>query len=201
VQRTSFNHGWQTRPHTNAFAEMAGGGKEWQSVTALTVDVYSDADEVELLLNGTSLGVAPTGEKYRFRATFEVPYAPGELSAVALTGGVETGRTALVSASGPPLLAAIADRDVIRTDDTDLVFLDISLQDAGGTVFAGVDRVITVAVEGPGVLQGLGSAAPAREEPYTDDVHSTFDGRLLAIVRPTGPGVITVTVSAAELDP
>ena len=38
----------------------------------VTVEVYSDADEVELLLDGESLGVAPVGEKNRFRAEFEV---------------------------------------------------------------------------------------------------------------------------------
>ena len=55
---------------------------------------------------------------------------------------------------------------------------------------------MTVSVEGPGVLAGFGSAAPATEESYLDDVHTTFDGRALAVVRPTGAGVITVTASA-----
>ena len=90
----------------------------------VTVEVYSDADEVELLLNGASLGIAPVGEKNRFRAEFEVTYAPGELVAVARTGGEETGRTALRSATGPVLLAPSADRDEIRADDTDLAYVD-----------------------------------------------------------------------------
>ena len=46
------------------------------------------------------------------------------------------------------------------------------------------------------MLQGFGSAAPATEESYLDDVHTTFDGRALAVVRPTGAGTITVTASA-----
>ena len=48
-----------------------------------------------------------------------------------------------------------------------------------------------MSVEGPGVLAGFGSAAPATEESYLDDVHTTFDGRALAVVRPTGAGTIT----------
>ena len=67
----------------------------------VTVEVYSDADEVELLLDGASLGIAPAGEKNRFRAEFEVTYTPGELVAVARTAGEETGRFALRSATGP----------------------------------------------------------------------------------------------------
>lgn len=54
----------------------------------------------------------------------------------------------------------------------------------------------TVVVEGPAVLAGFGSAAPATEESYLDDRHTTFDGRALAVVQPTGPGTITVTASA-----
>jgi beta-galactosidase len=60
---------------------------------------------------------------------------------------------------------------------------------------------VTVTVEGPGVLAGFGSAAPATEESYLDDVHTTFDGRALAVVRPSGAGTITVTASAHGCDP
>ena len=167
----------------------------------LTVEVYSDADEVELLLDGTSLGIAPVGEKNRFRAEFEVTYTPGELVAVARTGGEETGRFALRSATGRVALAVLPDRDEIRADDTDVAFVDIRLQDAAGTVILGVDREVGVTVEGPGLLAGFGSAAPATEESYLDDVHTTFDGRALALVRPTGAGVITVTVTAEGCAP
>jgi hypothetical protein len=166
----------------------------------VTVEVYGDADEVELLQDGASLGVAPVGEKNRFRAEFEVTYQPGELTAVARTGGQETGRFSLRSASGPVRLAAEADRDEIRADD-DLAFVELTLQDAAGTVALGADREVTVSIEGPGVLAGFGSARPATEESYLGDVHTTFDGRALAVVRPTGPGVITVTATAPGCDP
>jgi beta-galactosidase len=93
-------------------------------------------------------------------------------------------------------LTAVVDRDVVRADDTDLAYVDLALTDAAGTVALGVDRELTVTVDGPGVLAGFGSAAPVTEESYCDDVHTTFDGRALAVVRPTGPGTITVTASA-----
>jgi hypothetical protein len=167
----------------------------------VTVEVYSDGDEVELLLDGQSLGVAPVGEKNRFRAEFEVTYSPGELTAVARTAGAEIGRFALRTATGPVGLAASADRDRIRADDGDLAFVTLSLQDAAGTVALGEDREVTVTVEGPGVLAGFGSAAPATEKSYLDDVHTTFDGRALAVVRPTGAGTVTVTATAAGSEP
>ena len=115
---------------------------------------------------------------------------------MARTDGVETGRCSLRSATGPVGLAAAADREVVRADDADLAYVDVTLQDAAGTVVARVDREVSVSVEGSGVLQGFGSAAPATEESYLDDVHTTFDGRAQAVIRPTAPGVITVTVCA-----
>jgi fumarylacetoacetate (FAA) hydrolase family protein len=60
---------------------------------------------------------------------------------------------------------------------------------------------VTVTVEGAGVLQGLGSARPDTTETYTAENHTSFDGRLLAVVRPTTAGEITVHVRADGFEP
>ena len=59
---------------------------------------------------------------------------------------------------------------------------------------------MTVAIEGPAVLQGLGSGNPCTEETFGSSTHDTYEGRALAVVRPTGAGSITVTVSADRCD-
>ena len=56
---------------------------------------------------------------------------------------------------------------------------------------------VTVAIEGPGELAGLGSGAARTLESFAGPSRRTHDGRLLAIVRPTGPGTIAVTATAA----
>jgi beta-galactosidase len=160
------------------------------------VDVYSDADEVELLLDGFALARLPAGLDHRYRAEFDTVFRPGELVAVAYTGSREQGRTTLVSASGPVQLSVTADRSAVRADDTGLAFVDIALTDADGNPHHRHDRPVTVEITGPGVLQGLGSARPVTEESFTGRTHTTYDGRALAVVRPTGPGEIDVTVAA-----
>jgi beta-galactosidase len=167
----------------------------------VTVEVYADADEVELVRNGESLGRQPAGRKQRYRAEFETTCEPGELVAVAWKGGEEIGRHTLRSAEGPVRLTARADRSEIAAGETDLAFVELVLGDASGVVATTEERTVTVAVEGPGILQGLASANPCTEEPFTDAEHTTFDGRALAVVRPTGPGTITVTAKADGLDP
>ena len=70
----------------------AGAGTATRAA-AVMVEVYADADEVELLVNGTSHRPAPAGDEHRFRAEFDTAYDPGQLEAVAWRGGEEVGRT------------------------------------------------------------------------------------------------------------
>ena len=164
------------------------------------VEVYSASEQVELLLNGRSIGTAATGPANRFRAEFDLEYEPGELVAVARTGGDEVSRTALTSPSGPALLTVTADRDILRADHRDLAYVTIELRDPDGTLITADDRPVRVAVEGAGVLQGLGTARPVTEERFDADTVTTFEGRALAIIRPTMAGGITVNVASENLD-
>ena len=136
-----------------------------------------------------------------YTATFEMEFEPGELVATAFRGASEIGRTLLRSAETEVNLAARLDRSAIVADDRDLAFVSIELLDRYGTVHAMADRDITVAVDGPGVLQGLGSADPASEGSFLASTCATFDGRALAVIRPTGSGSVTITVGAHGCDP
>ncbi|MGW3981777.1 glycoside hydrolase family 2 TIM barrel-domain containing protein [Streptomyces mirabilis] len=167
----------------------------------ILVEVYSAADEVELLLDGESLGRAAVGEANRFVAAFDTVFRPGELVAVAYQDGKEQGRSRLVSATGPVRLAVAADRAAISGDGGDLAFVAVTLTDAQGHLFHDRDLSVSVEVDGPAVLQGFGSGRPATEEAFTGDVHTTYEGRVLAVVRATGPGEIRVTFSAAGCTP
>jgi hypothetical protein len=165
-----------------------------------TIDVYSDADEIDLLLNGRSIGRAPVGQPKPCTARFEVKYEPGELVAVAYTAGKEQARTVLRTASNSFRMHITADRTAIRADDTDLAYIAITLQDAEGNLANHRDRPVTVTVDGSGVLAGLGTGRPRTEETFHAATRTTYDGRALAIVRPTGVGEITVTVTAEGLE-
>jgi beta-galactosidase len=167
----------------------------------IVVEVYADADEVELLLDGRSVDCQPAGAEHRFRAQFDTVYQPGTLEAVARRDGAVIGRMSLSSASGAVRLAAETDRKEITADLGDLAFVDVRLVDDAGSVVTGVDRAVTVEVDGPGVLQGLGSANPCTEERFHDATCTTFEGGALAVVRPTGAGTITLTITADGCDP
>ncbi len=164
-----------------------------------TVEVYADADEVELLLDGVSLGCATVGEWRALVARFEVTYQPGELVAVAYRDGVETGRTALATAGEVAAIELTPEASEVDADGG-LGFVTAALADARGAWLAGGDRALAVTVTGPGELAGLGSGDPRTEERFDADRTTTYDGRALAVVRATGPGAITVRFAALDAD-
>ncbi|MCP1133651.1 DUF4982 domain-containing protein [Paenibacillus polysaccharolyticus] len=162
----------------------------------IKVEVYSDAEEVELLINGRTIGKKEMDENKRFIAEFDTVYETGEIVAVAYDGGQEVGRMSLHSATGNVILNAVADRTEIEASDRDLAFVMISLEDEHGNLYNTADRKVKVMIEGSGLIQGFGSANPVTEENFFDEEYTTFDGKALAVVRPTGLGSIILTVSA-----
>lgn len=166
------------------------------------VEVYSNAQEVELLLNGESVGRQPVaqvnaGALLANSAHFEIAYQTGELVAVSYIDGVESGRTVVRSAQGSAQLnlELYETQARIKGDGQDLAHVAVSIVDSNGVLFNQAQEQLTVTVSGPAVLAGFGSSLPNPTVPYTSNVQTTWDGRALAIVRATGAGKITVTVS------
>jgi beta-galactosidase len=169
--------------------------------TPLQVEVYSDADEVELLVNGRSCGRQPAGAEHDFRARFEACYEPGQVEAIAWRAGNPGERTVLRTATGPVRLSLHVDRPELTASTVDAAFVEIQLVDETGELRPDADRSVTVTVEGAGTLQGLASANPRSEESFTAAACMTYAGRALAVVRPTDVGSITITVAAEGCSP
>ena len=168
---------------------------------SVTVEVYAAADEVALLLDGEEIARGPVGAARPLLARFETAYRPGELTAVAYRDGAESGRSTLSTAGEGVRLTARADRERLRNDTSDLSYLEIELRDAEGRLVPSADRPVTVTVTGAGVLAGMCSANPKTDERFDASTWRTFDGRALAVIRPSGPGPIEVTVEGPESEP
>ena len=161
------------------------------------IDVYADADEVELFINGRSLGKKPAGEPYEFTASYEVPYESGELTAVSYLKGKEIGRYSLVTAENNVQLCVQPDKMVLSADGEDLSFVTINLVDKKDVENLWVSKTVSVSVEGCGTLAAFGSADPQSLSSYDDRQWETYDGYVMAVIRSgTKEGKITVTFSA-----
>ena len=163
------------------------------------VVVYTDAHEVELLVNGKSYGKRPVKEDVaRFQ---NVVYEPGRVMAITFdAAGNRLGETSLSTAAGETRISAVPEKTKLRANGQDLCFIDLSLVGEDGVVKSSGDRRLTVSVEGAGTLQGFGSARPHMAETFTGPTHTTYYGRALAVVRAGyEPGPILVRVSAEGL--
>jgi beta-galactosidase len=175
---------------------------EWpgQEGKPVCIDIYSADDEVELLLNGRSLGRQPVGKASRYIAVFETVYEPGELVAVGYKNGIETGLTVLRTPGKPMELRLSPDRNVLEQMPGDLSYIAVEIVDDEGSLVRSADQTLTFAVSGPGSLLAVGNADPKSEEAFTGSCRSTFEGRALAVVRADGaPGDITLSVFAEGL--
>ncbi|MCU1528161.1 MAG: glycoside hydrolase family 2 sugar binding [Frondihabitans sp.] len=159
------------------------------------IEVYSGSDEVELYIGDKSLGRKPTGPSANFTAHFDAHYTPGTVRAVAHTGPIEVGRTELSTAEDSTLVLS-ADRTTVRADTTDLSFVAIEFRDGSGVLDASREVTVNVSITGAGILQALGSGRPSTMDGFLEPRCTTFDGRALAIVRPTHSGSIQVIATA-----
>ncbi len=76
------------------------------------------------------------------------------------------------------------------------------MTDRQGIVKAWPERVVSIQVEGAGTLAGFGSANPVNAERFDQDHHTTYQGRLQAVIRSTqAAGDVRVTLSAEGLTP
>lgn len=166
----------------------------------LRVDVYFACDEVELFLNGESLGRAPATAQEKYTAQFSVPYQPGELKAVAHSGGKAVAEAVIATAGPAETIRLAADRATIRADVNDLAYVTAEVLDGEGRLVPTASPMLTFTLTGPGRLAAVASSDPRNTELYRGHSHSAWRGRCLAVIQPTGePGLITLRAAADGL--
>lgn len=165
------------------------------------VEVYSDADEVELLINSISMGrKVPGCDTKKFYCKWEAVYQPGSVEAVAYIAGKEVGRQLLKTAEESKL-TAVSDKKTLRAGTDELSFIAIEYRDGHGTLDMSIKRTVRLITEGPVEVLGAGTGNPETEESYIDSEHQIFEGRMLAVIRAkdkTGSGKVQVMDNKGE---
>lgn len=149
----------------------------------IEVEVYSAAEEVELIVNGKSLGRVQAGRANKYRAKFDAVYQAGEITAISYTGGKEISRQTLITPSEACDIKLTADRAEIAADGQSLAFIDVEVLDKDGNLVTDQNVTMTACASGAGELAAFGSSATATEENYTEGKFTSNKGRLLAIIR------------------
>ncbi|UKS28671.1 DUF4982 domain-containing protein [Paenibacillus sp. HWE-109] len=169
----------------------------------IDVWVYSNGEQVELALNGRSLGMKPMVQGGHL--TWQVPYEPGELSAIARQDGQIIAVKRVQTTGTPAVLHMEPDRRIVQADGVDVCLVRVSIRDESGNVVPTADQEVMFAVEGPGAILGVGNGNPSSHEPDKANRRRAFNGYCLLLIQSSllaGEIVVTATstgLAAAKL--
>jgi beta-galactosidase len=157
----------------------------WNWKEGDTVDVwayYNQADEVELFLNGHSLG---TRKKHgdQMHVMWRVPYFPGSLVAVSSKNGHRVLSTEVKTAGPAAKIILQADRPVIHADGTDLCFIRVMVADAAGNMIPDASNDIRFILSGPATIAGVDNGSQTSMESFKADHRKAFNGLCLAVLQ------------------
>ncbi|HZL27489.1 MAG TPA: glycoside hydrolase family 2 TIM barrel-domain containing protein [Acidobacteriaceae bacterium] len=161
------------------------------------VEVYSNCSDVELWLNGTSLGTKARNADDAAR-TWTVAFAPGSLRAVC--GGPVKAEEALQTAGEPERIVLAPESGRVGDTFDDLVRVQAFVEDAAGVRVPRTHPELHFAVTGAGVIVAVDNGDLVSHESFQGTQRAAFDGMAVAYVRATAKmGHFVVTASADGL--
>jgi beta-galactosidase len=176
----------------------------WNWKPGQTVDIwayYNHADEVELYLNGKSLGKkSKIGDD--LHVMWSVPFTPGTLKAVSRKDGKEVLTQELKTAGTPVSVRLTPDRRKIRADGKDLCFVTVELLDKDGIAVPTANDDAIFSIRGEGSIVGTDNGNANDHLSLKTPERRLFNGKCLAIVQSTKiSGMITLKVLVGGLPP
>lgn len=177
----------------------------WDFIPGQEIDVliYSNARDVELFLNGKSVGthVMELETSQDMRAHFKVPFEPGVLRVVGHFADGSECSEVLHTPSDPAAVVLTSDKETLLADGRDIAFVEISTVDVNGIPVGNARNRIRVEVSGAGRLVGLDNGDSTDYDSYKGDNRRLFSGKLLAMIESTlEPGEITVRAYSEGLE-
>ena len=187
---------WITRPMLHLLPH-------WNWTAGQTIDVwaYTNADEVELFLNGASLGVRRKPEEVS-HLMWRVAYVPGTLRAVARKSERVVATQEVKTAGAPARVALAPDRPAIHADGSDLSFVTVTMVDGAGVPVPTADHLVRLRLDGDARIAGVDNGDQVSHAPFKADSVRLFEGKALVIVRAgRTAGMATLTAVAEGVTP
>jgi beta-galactosidase len=188
---------WTSKPMLHLFPH-------WNWKPGEKVDVvayYNNADEVELFLNGRSLGTKrKQGDD--LHVFWRVAFEPGMIQALSRKNGRIYMASARQTAGAPARIVLHPDRRTIKADGSDLSFVTVSVQDKNGIVVPSADNLIKFEISGPGSIVGVDNGNQISHESFKANQRKAFHGMALVVVQSKQKrGRIVLKATADNLAP
>ena len=166
-----------------------------------TLYTYTNADEVELLVNGKSMGVKKntTDPNTRNKIKWtDIAYEPGYVEAVARKDGKTVARHRINTFGKVSRLQLVPDQEVWKADGTDLQHVTVYAVDKNGNKVWDDTDELTFSVEGDASIVAVSNGDITTDENLAGNRIRLFHGSAMVILRAgVKPSAITLTVSAA----
>ena len=187
---------WTNKPVLHIFPHW-----NWKQGDTVDVWAYFNSDEVELFLNGKSLGTRrKTGDD--LHVFWRIPYQPGTLKAVSRKNGKIVLTEEVRTAEQPAKIILVPDRRTIKADGSDLSFVTVKIVDKNGTVVPQADNLVDFQLSGEGLLAGVDNGSQISHESFKANHRKAFHGLCLAVIQSKGKvGRIVLKANAAGLTP
>ncbi|VGO20413.1 glycoside hydrolase family 2 TIM barrel-domain containing protein [Pontiella sulfatireligans] len=154
----------------------------WKNDGDKYVMVYSNCEEVELLLNGKPLGRQKT-DFMKFRTEWTVPYEKGTLEAIGFNNGKPVMSRQLVTSGAPVKLMANPVWPMLEKDGVDVNLIEVSIMDDKGHLVTDAENTIKIEVDGGAELLGMDTGNLFYKGLFQADTRSAADGTILVIIR------------------
>lgn len=188
---------WTDRPVLHLLPHWNWPGKEGQEIE---VWCDSNCDEVELSLNGASLGRQPMTRNSHL--VWKVKYQPGTLLAKGFKDGKELLTEKVETTGEPAAIQLTPDRDIINADGEDVSVVTVAILDAQGRLVPVADNEVSFEISPNARILGVGNGNPSSHEPDHATKRKAFNGLCQVIIQSTKePGPIELKATSANLSP
>ena len=168
-----------------------------------TVYTYTNGDEVELFVNGKSMGVKKNDDtkKPNVITWKEIPYAAGDIHAVASKGGKVMAQHRLETTGDPVRLVMETENAAWKADGMDLQYVKVYAVDKKGRVVPVNEGTVTFHVEGPARIIAVDNGDHMSNDLFDGNTKQLYEGFAMAILRSdrtAGKVKITATCNALK---
>ena len=167
----------------------------------MQVEVYSKYPKVRLYLNNKLIDEKATAEAQEYKATFTLPYSPGQLKAVGMEDDKEIESASLQTVRDAAKIKLTADRKEILANGQDLCYVAVEVTDNDGIIHPNAANRLHFKIEGPGVIAGVDNADLKDYDLYVSNTRKAWKGRSLVVIKSIhGTGDIKLTITSPGLE-
>ncbi|HKJ32491.1 MAG TPA: beta-galactosidase GalB [Balneolales bacterium] len=186
---------WKEKPVLHVFPHW-----NWKEGQEVDIWAYTNCDDVELFLNGKSVGTKYF-DRDNMHLSWKVKFEPGTLKAVGRRNGQVILTKEIHTAGDPAKITLEPDREKIMADGQDLTFITVNVTDKDGNLIPHADNMIHFNVSGEGAIASIGNGHEISHESFQAPQHKVFNGKCMAIIQSGGKaGNIQVKASSSGLE-